>query len=224
MGLVTMRGPTDPTTIRDPERPERLLRAECDALLPILRRTPDEAFDTATACPGWSVRDVLAHCGAALTRVATDRLHDFTPELNQIDVDERRDWPLPDVLSELARGYLEAGPVIGAAGGRLDAISLGEWVHGGDVRAALGQPAAYSSQGFEDACGLLRDWTRSQAIPLIEVRLPDATLVLGVPLPGRANATLRTGNAAMIKLFAGRPVDPADYQLAGATAKELVVF
>jgi uncharacterized protein (TIGR03083 family) len=58
--------------IRDPERPARLLRAEHDALLPILRRTPTGAFDGATACPGWSVRDVLAHCGAALTRVAID--------------------------------------------------------------------------------------------------------------------------------------------------------
>ncbi|HTX83066.1 MAG TPA: maleylpyruvate isomerase family mycothiol-dependent enzyme [Streptosporangiaceae bacterium] len=221
---MTVTGPADATTIRDPQRPARLLRAEYDALLPILRRTPAKAFDSVTACPGWSVRDVLAHCGAALTRVTTDRLHAFTPELNQIDVAERRDWPLPEVLSELARGYLEAGPVIGAADGRLDVIALGEWLHGGDVRAALGQPPAYASQGFEDACGLLRDWTRRRAIPLIEVRLPDATLVLGVRAPGRAKATLRTGNATMMKLFAGRPVEPADYQLAGATAEELVVF
>jgi hypothetical protein len=42
------------------------------------------------------VRDVLAHCGAALTRVATDRLHAFTPGLNEIDVAERREWPLPE--------------------------------------------------------------------------------------------------------------------------------
>jgi predicted transcriptional regulator len=54
--------------IRDPQRPARLLRAEYDALLPILRRTTAEAFDSATACPRWSVRDVLAHCGAALSR------------------------------------------------------------------------------------------------------------------------------------------------------------
>lgn len=53
---------------------------------------------------------------------------------------ERRKWPLPDVLSELANGYQEAGSVIADAGGRLDAIALGEWIHGGDVRAALGVP------------------------------------------------------------------------------------
>jgi hypothetical protein len=68
MSLVTVTGPADATMIRDPQRPARLLRAEYDALLPILRRTTAEAFDSATACPRWSVRDVLAHCGAALSR------------------------------------------------------------------------------------------------------------------------------------------------------------
>ena len=62
--------PADATADRDPQRPARLLRTEYDALLPILQRTPEPAFDRPTACPGWSVRDVLAHCGAALTRVA----------------------------------------------------------------------------------------------------------------------------------------------------------
>jgi uncharacterized protein (TIGR03083 family) len=79
MSLVTVTGPADATMIRDPQRPARLLRAEYDALLPILRRTTAEAFDSATACPRWSVRDVLAHCGAALSRVAADRMHAFTP-------------------------------------------------------------------------------------------------------------------------------------------------
>src|SRR6202042_2176209 len=84
--------------IRDPQRPERLLRAEHDSLLPILRRAAAPALDPPTPCPGWSVRDGLAHCSAALTRVVTGRLHAFTPELNEIDVAERRGWPLPRLL------------------------------------------------------------------------------------------------------------------------------
>ena len=142
---------------RDPQRPVRLLQAEHDALLPVLARTPEAAFDRPTACPDWSVRDVLSHCSAALTRAATGRLHAFTPELNEIDVAERRAWPLSRVLSELRSGYLAAGPVIRDAGGRLDALALGEWVHGGDVRDALGEALAYASAGIEDACALLVD-------------------------------------------------------------------
>jgi uncharacterized protein (TIGR03083 family) len=205
-------------------RPARLLRAEHDALLPILRRTPEPEFGRPTACPGWSVRDVLAHCSSALARVTTSRLHAFTPELNEIDVAERREWPLPAVLSELAAGYLAAGPVIGQAGGRLDGIALGEWIHGGDVRAALDEPQAYASDGFDDACALLAERARRRGVPLVEVSLPDRVLRLGVAEAGRPQATLATGGAAMMKLFAGRPVEPSDYQLSGAGAAELFVF
>jgi uncharacterized protein (TIGR03083 family) len=221
---VTATGPGDDTAARDPQRPERLLRAEHDTLLPILHRTPEAAFANPTACPGWPVRDVLAHCGAALTRAATGRLHAFTPELNELDVTQRRDWPLPRLLSELEQGYLDAGPVIARAGGRLDAIALGEWIHGGDVRDALGEPLAYASDGFGDALALLAERARRRAVPLVEVSLPDDTLRLGVPVPGRAPATLVTGRATLMRLFAGRSAGPADYQLSGAVPAELVIF
>ena len=221
---MTETRPDDVTAARDPQRPERLLRTEHDTLLPILHRTPEEAFGNPTACPGWPVRDVLAHCAAALTRVATGRLHAFTPELNEIDVAQRRDWPLPRLLSELAGGYLTAGPVIAEAGGRLDPIGLGEWVHGGDVRAALGEPLAYESDGFDDACILLAELTRRRNVPPVEVSLPGRTLRLGAAGPGRPAATLRTSPGTMMKIFAGRPAERADYKLAGATTEELRVF
>ncbi len=225
MSTVTAKGTADAAAeVRDPGRPERLLRAEHDALLPILHRTPEPEFGRPTACPGWSVRDVLAHCSSALARVTADRLHAFTPELNEIDVAERRGWPLSAVLSELAAGYLEAGPVIGEAGGRLDGIALGEWIHGGDVRAALGEPLAYASEGFDDACALLVERTRRRGVALVEVSLPDRVLRLGVGDSGRPQATLVTGGAAMMRIFAGRPAEPSEYRLSGAAADELVVF
>lgn len=224
MSTVTARGMAHADVIRDPERPARLLRAEHDALLPILRRTLEPDFDLPTACPGWSVRDVLAHCSSALTRVTTDRLHAFTPELNEIDVAERRQWPLSAVLSELAAGYLEAGPAIGQAGGRLDGIALGEWIHGGDVRAAFGEPSAYASEGFDDACALLVERTRRRAVPLVEVSLPHGTLWLGDSKPGRPQATLVTEGAALMRMISGRPVQFSEYRLSGAAEEELVVF
>ena len=221
---MTETRPDDATSARDPQRPARLLRTEHDALLPMLRQTPEGAFGNPTACPGWSVRDVLAHCAAALTRVATGTLHAFTPELNEIDVTQRRDWPLPRLLSELERGYLEAGPVIAEAGGRLDPLALGEWIHGGDVRSALGEPLAYESDGFEDACALLAERTRRRKVPMIEVALPGSALRLGVPVPGRAEAALVTDRATLMRLFSGRPTEPAEYQLTGAVPEELAVF
>ena len=114
--------------------------------------------------------------------------------------------------------------MISRAGGRLDILALGEWVHGGDVRAALGEPLAYASDGFDDACVLLRDVTRRLLVPLVAVTLPADTLPLGAAEPGRPQATLVTDGATMMRMFAGRPTAPSDYQLAGATPEELVVF
>ena len=214
----------DPDTTRDPGRPARLLRAEHDALLPILGRTPEASFNNPTACPGWSVRDVLAHCGSALSRVMTGDLHAFTPQQNEADVAERRPWPLQDVLSELATGYLGAGEPIARAGGPLDGIALGEWIHGGDVRDALGEPQAYASEGFDDACALLAERTRRRTIPLVEVHIDDRRLVLGARMPERPTATLLTDRSTLMQLVSGRPAVSAAYDLTGATPDELVVF
>jgi hypothetical protein len=56
-----MTAPSDGPDARDPELPGRLLTIERDALIPLLRDRPDEDFERpVAACPGWTVRDVLA--------------------------------------------------------------------------------------------------------------------------------------------------------------------
>ena len=113
---------------RDPELPGRLLTTERDALIPLLRSRPDTDFALpARACPGWSVRDVPAHCLSVLTRVVEGRLGKgaFSPESNDRDIAEHADRTHQQVVDELELGMTEAGPVIAGAGGVLDAIALG---------------------------------------------------------------------------------------------------
>jgi uncharacterized protein (TIGR03083 family) len=220
-----MTAPAEPALPpRDPDRAGRLLHAEHDTLLPLLRSMPGPGFDRPTACPDWSVRDVLAHCSAVLSRVIADQLNDFTPELNEVDVAERRSWPPSRLLDELAGAYQAAGPVMGAGSPRLDIIALGVWVHGGDVRDALGEPLAYGRAEFGDAAVLLAGFARYRKIPRTEVLVPGGTLDLGVSQPGRPAASLRTSPDTLIRLIAGRPASTGDYELTGATAAELVVF
>jgi uncharacterized protein (TIGR03083 family) len=212
-------------TTRPPDLAARLLRTEADALLPILRRTPAAAFDRPTVCTGWSVRDVLGHCAAALVRLAEGRLHQFTPEQNEADVAERRPWPLEGVLAELARGYSAAAPALTAASGRGDGIALGEWVHGGDVREALGEPLPYASDGIEDALVLLVERSQARAVPPTRVSLPDRQLLLGVAAdPGRLPADLVTDPATLVRLCSGRHPDPARYTLRGADPDRYRLF
>ena len=89
---------------------------------------------------------MLAHCAAALGMAAAGTSHGFSPEENQRDVDDRKPLPVQDVIDELEANYAAGAAVIAAAEGKLDGLALGEWLHGGDVRDALGIEAAYGKR------------------------------------------------------------------------------
>ncbi|MEV0781268.1 maleylpyruvate isomerase family mycothiol-dependent enzyme [Streptomyces sp. NPDC050433] len=214
---------------RDPELPGRLLLTERDALLPLLRHTPEDHFALRTACPGWTARDVLAHCAAALVRIVEGRLEEgvFSPESNAADVAERADWPLPRVLDELERGFTEAGPAIAAHDdGSLDTVALGEWVHAGDVREAFGVPGAYAGAGATPALPLLALASRRRDTPLLHATLTGhpEPVVLGDPVEGRPPARLTADMPTLIRLYSGRPLVGTRYDLHGAEEHELVIY
>ncbi|GAA5211029.1 maleylpyruvate isomerase family mycothiol-dependent enzyme [Streptomyces thinghirensis] len=216
--------------VRDPEAPGRLLAVERDELVPLLRSRADGDFALpVAACPGWTVRDVLAHCSSALIRVVEKRYEDgvFSPASNDRDIAERADWTNARILDELERGMTEAGPLIGRAGGALDAIALGEWVHAGDVRVALGEPGAYAGRGLPDALALLGTLTRDRGhVPLhADLDDVDEPLKLGEVSGERPPGRFIGDAATLVRLYAGRPVDDAaGYELAGVEAAELNLF
>lgn len=195
---------------------------EGHALRPVLEAAPEDAFDAPTVCVGWSVRDVLAHCGAALTRLAEGELHGFTPEDNEADVDLRRAWPLDDVLAELFAGYSAAARAIDEAGGAHDGVGLGEWMHGGDVREAFGAPDPYTSEGAGLALGLLLDRSALMGKRGVIVRIDEELHHFGRDdeVVGRLVTDLET----FVRLCGGRRPDPDRYQLEGVDSAELLLF
>ncbi|NEC72931.1 maleylpyruvate isomerase family mycothiol-dependent enzyme [Streptomyces rochei] len=225
-----MTTPADVHDVRDPERPGRLLAAERDELLPLLRSRTDADFALpVAACPGWTVRDVLAHCSSALTRAVENRFERgvFSPESNDRDIAERADWTNARILDELERGMTEAGPVIGRAGGVLDMLALGEWVHAGDVRVALGEPGAYAGRGLPEALALLGTLTRDRGhVPLhADLDDVDEPLKLGGASGERPPGRFIGDAPTLVRLYAGRPVeDGKGYELAGVEAAELNLF
>jgi uncharacterized protein (TIGR03083 family) len=215
--------------VRDPELPGRLLAVERDALVPLLRGMSDVDFALPTvACPGWSVRDVLAHCSSALMRVVENRFEDgvFSPESNDRDIAERAAWTNAQIVDELERGMTEAGPVISMAGGALDGIALGEWVHAGDVREGLGVPGAYGGAGLADALRLLAWLTRERRHIPVHADLGDADEPLRLGDPAAEGPLARyIGDApTLVRLYAGRTVHGATYELVGVEAQELNIF
>ncbi|MET8982930.1 maleylpyruvate isomerase family mycothiol-dependent enzyme [Streptomyces sp. NPDC004539] len=214
---------------RDPELPGRLLAAERDLLVPLLRARPDADFALPTAgCPGWSVRDVLAHCSSALMRVVESRFEKgvFSPESNDRDIADRAEWPVARIVDELERGMTEAGPAIAASDGRLDLVALGEWVHAGDVREVWDEPGAYAGETLPEALALLTWYTRRRGhVPLrADLDDTDDPLTLGRPDGSRSPARYLGPAATLIRLYSGRSVEGASYELVGAGEEELNLF
>ncbi|GHC59944.1 maleylpyruvate isomerase family mycothiol-dependent enzyme [Streptomyces flavofungini] len=210
------------------DRPGRLLRTERDALIPLLRAADEEAFKAPTCCPGWTVRDVLAHCSAALSRVIESRFEKgvFTAEGNDRDIAERAHWPHSRIVDELEHGMTNAGAAIAASKGLFDGVALGEWVHAGDVRDAWGLPGAYGGAGLADALPLLTAFSKQRAaLPLhADVDGLDEPLFLGVTDGGRPPARYIGDAPTLVRLYAGRPLAGSEFELAGATRAELSIF
>ncbi|MBZ6195638.1 maleylpyruvate isomerase family mycothiol-dependent enzyme [Streptomyces olivaceus] len=225
-----MTTPADVHAVRDPELPGRLLTIERDELVPLLRSRPDTDFALpVAACPGWTVRDVLAHSSAALTRTVENRFEDgvFSPESNDRDIAERADWPHSRVVDELERGLTDAGEVIARAGGALDGLALGEWVHAGDVRAALGEPGAYAGRALPEVLALLSTLTRERGHVALHADLDDVDepLKLGAASGERPPGRFLGDAATLVRLYAGRGTDGVDgYELAGVEPAELNLF
>ncbi|WP_200304008.1 maleylpyruvate isomerase family mycothiol-dependent enzyme [Streptomyces adelaidensis] len=218
----------DTHDVRDPELPGRLLAAERDELVPLLRERPEADFGIRTCCPGWTVRHVLAHCGAALSRAVEGRFEEgvFSPESNDRDIAERDAWSLGKVIDELERGMTEAGPVIAEAGGSLDGLALGEWVHAGDVREAWGESDAYGGARLGLALELLAHLTRTRRHVAVHADLDDTDepLLLGAPTGERPPARYLGDATTLVRLYAARPLAGTKYELAGATETELSLY
>ena len=126
------------------------------------------------------------------------------------------------VIGELMRGYEGGAVAIDDAEGVLDGVGLGEWMHGGDVREALGEPHAYTSPGVSIAVPLLIERSRRQAAATIEVTLESDHFVFG---PERATVgALHTDVETFVRLCGGRRPDAARFELTGATPQDLVLF
>jgi uncharacterized protein (TIGR03083 family) len=224
-----MTTPADVHDRRDPELPGRLLAIERDALIPLLRGKADEDFALpVVACPGWTVRDVVAHCSAALTRVAEGRFEPdvFSPESNDRDIAERADWTNAQVVDELERGMSEAGATLAESDGQMDGVAFGEWVHAGDLREAFGEPEAYGGAGLPDALALLVRITRQMGhVPLhADLNDLDEPLWLGETGGERPPGRFRGDGPTLVRLYTGRSVEGLVYEMTGLEPQELNMF
>lgn len=204
----------------------RVLQAEREVLLPLLDRTLESDFDRTTVCEGWSVRDIVAHCSAVLTALATGGRPSFTVRDNQRDVEQRRSWPLSDLLAELKQAHdLAAGSV------QVEPVVLGLWIHGSDIRDALSIPNAYAAPALADALTLLVEASIAKGVPPVDVTLTDAAdrrlesaqVCLGEP-SAEPVGWLRTDTPGLFRIVARRRLELVERDIVGVVVEDLRMF
>jgi len=165
----------------------------------------DEEWDRPTDCPGWSVKDNLAHITGTesmlLGRPAPSHEVGSKPWVknppgtaNEVQVDYRRSWTPQQVLDEFREVYAERTKILDAlTEPDLDAESwtpigpgklrdllairiMDCWVHEQDIRRAVGKPGGLDGPIAEHAFG-----RHAQAMPFIvgkKVAPPEGTRIV----------------------------------------------
>ena len=130
--------------------------AEYSSFAELIGGLSDNEWNTLTRCEGWQVAQVAAHVVGQLTDVTNLRLEGIgTPEVTKRQTDERRGRAPRELASELeasiklatdlassfdADAWEAPAPpgVTGTLGFGIEALWFDTYVHGDDVRTALG--------------------------------------------------------------------------------------
>lgn len=125
----------------------------------LVRSLGDEEWAAPSRCEGWTVADVAAHVISTVTDITEGRLEGLgSPEVTARQVEERRGRRPVELAEEVDRGRKGAADLLAAfpeeawsqpsPGGfdfslrdGVEAIWYDTYVHGDDVREAIGRPS-----------------------------------------------------------------------------------
>jgi uncharacterized protein (TIGR03083 family) len=129
---------------------------ELDGLGELLAGLDGQAWATPSRCEGWTVADVAAHVVGTMTSVVTGQLDGLgSPEVTAREVADRKGRSPAELADELAHARKQATDMLalfddaafqapapggynGTLGQGIEALWYDAWVHGDDIRAALG--------------------------------------------------------------------------------------
>jgi uncharacterized protein (TIGR03083 family) len=161
-----------------------------------------------TRCAGWTAGDTAAHVAGTLADIIAGRLEGLgTPEVTQRAVDERRGrtgGELADELEQVAKvgadilagfdddAWKGPGPagVNGTLGYGVESLWYDAYLHGDDIRVAIGKPSVYGP-GLRAAVShvtdtlAMNDW--SGEAPVTVDSAPEDMLAFVLAGTGRAD-------------------------------------
>ena len=156
------------------------------------------------ACPGWSVKDVVAHLGGGL-RDFVDRRFDGVEsgEWGERQVRDRRDNSLDDAFAEWNSNRELAAPLFDTPIG--STLITEVVMHEHDLRAALDAPGERENVAVRSALTKplqqLDKRMRENDVPALRIVLEHGDRVVGA---GEPRGTLRTTSFELLRAIGGR--------------------
>src|SRR5688572_2814819 len=135
------------------------LLAEMESFEDLIRSLDDSDWSTPTRCEGWPVSAVASHFIGQMADVVAGRLEGLgSPEVTQREVDERTGRSAAELADELAGVRKTATDMLalfddaawntpspggyeGTLGDGVEALWFDGFVHGDDIRRAIGRPS-----------------------------------------------------------------------------------
>lgn len=165
---------------------------------------PDAAV---VACPGWKVKDVVAHLAVGLGDFTEQRFDGVDDgSWGERQVHDRRDRPLGELLVEWERNFQVAEGLFDSPMG---SVLIAEIVsHEHDIRTALGQPGERDNVAVRAALTRplqeLDRRLRVRHLPALRITLEHGDRLVG---EGRPAGVLRTSSFELLRVLGGRRND-----------------
>jgi uncharacterized protein (TIGR03083 family) len=141
---------------------EKGLAEELSTLSALVRPLTAQELGTPTRCTGWTVGDIAGHVAGTMADIVAGNFDGLgTPEVTQREVDERKGRTGAELADELdavnvaARDLLAVfdeaawespapGGLAATVGAGVESLWYDAFLHGDDIRDALGQPSVTS--------------------------------------------------------------------------------
>lgn len=175
-----------------------------------VRLLTEDAADVAVpTCPGWTVKDVIAHLAGFFSVYRSGGPQGFGAGWGDREVERRRDLSLADCVREwtvyVREEHQRSGPE-DLFGTGLGAVALADVLaHEQDIRTALNKPGARNDPSIPGAVQMglsfIEQRTADVALPTLRVETSDLDRTLG---SGDPQVTLRTSTFELFRTLHGR--------------------
>jgi uncharacterized protein (TIGR03083 family) len=154
-------------------------------------------------CPGWTVKDVVAHLAGFFTKYQSGDPAAFGPEWGDREVKARQDRSLQECLAEWTQHVKEPGDLFQS---RLAPVAVADVLaHEQDIRTAIGKPGARDDENIVPAIQMglsfLESKPEAQGLPTLRVVTDEIDHTVG---QGQPAVTLHASTFELFRMLHGR--------------------